>query len=106
MGPPQNLSAFLETTLSSSGGLTTILTTFLEDTTKETLHRIPSRFAHLGLDMAVGGQRKGNRGVTKHLGHNERLHAFEEQKCRGGVPEIMRADIRQLCPFDKPLVLL
>ncbi len=56
--------------------------------------------------MPVRRQHKGNRGVTKHLRHDKRLYAFQKQKCRGGVPEIMRADVWQPCPFDEPLVLL
>jgi hypothetical protein len=57
----------------------------MKDATKETLHCVAGWFAHLGLDMPIRRQRKGHRGMTKHLRHDKRLYAFQEQKCRGGL---------------------
>src|SRR5215469_14237165 len=78
----------------------------MKDTPKQPLHSVAGWFAHLGLDMPVGRQRKGHRSVTKHLRHDQRLDALPQQKGRSGVSEIMRTDVGQPCPFDEPLVLL
>lgn len=39
---------------------TPCLNTSMKDTAKKTLHRVAGWFAHLGLDMPVDCQRKGN----------------------------------------------
>ena len=63
---------------------------------EQSFHRIPSWLAHVGLYVAIGSQRKGNRRMTEHLGHDEFLYAFQKQQGCCGVPEIMRPDIGQL----------
>jgi hypothetical protein len=75
-------------------------------TTEKPLDRVPRWLAHFGLHMAIGLERERYAGVTKHLTHDEWLHAFEEQQGRRRVPKIMWSDIRQLRPLDDRDVLL
>lgn len=50
----------------------------LVDTPKQSLHRVPRRFAHLGLDVPVGRQGEGDRRMAEHLAHHQRLHALQK----------------------------